>query len=120
FARRWFARPAPAPAPLDGRSAYDHCQACHGVAGQGIAGYAPALTTSPLLVADRGVEVAARILHGGHPQVAWASTMPAFAMQFSDEEVAILVAWLQEHFGGQKGAPLSEDRIRALRHPGRP
>lgn len=120
FAWPWFARSGPAPAPMDGRSAYARCQACHGVAGQGIAGYAPALTTSPLLVAGRSEEIARRILHGGHPQAAWASTMPAFSMQFSDTEVAILVAWLQEHFGGQKGAPLSEDRIRALRQPGRP
>jgi nitrite reductase (NO-forming) len=84
-------------APL-GRRTYVNCQACHGIDGRGVAGYAPGLIGAPSLAGD-GRAAIARVLAGGPGPGGYTAVMPAFA-RLSDGEIAAVLSYARNAWGG--------------------
>lgn len=113
----WLAVPRPAPAraapnhaddPLLGRRAYVHCQACHGVDGRGVPGYAPPLVGSTWLNGDARAAVLI-VLHGydatAEAGAAYVSArMLGHARQLDDAEIAAVLTWARGQWGNRAGA----------------
>ena len=101
-----------------GRKAYTMCQACHGITGQGVPGYAPPLAGSPWLSGDlRGAVLIT--LHGYdatmEPGAAYVSgRMPGHAGQLADHEIAGLLSWARQQWAAAS-APVTADLVTALR-----
>ncbi len=111
-------RPVVPTQPVDGRAEYARCQACHGVDGSGIAGYAPALEKSPV-ISGPAEALIQRILVGSflgnevRPS-AWSAVMPSFAAQFDDAEVAAVAQWLVTTWGDNPTTPTKKITTEAV------
>jgi mono/diheme cytochrome c family protein len=89
--------------PAAGRAVFARCQACHGVDGRGMPGYAPALAGNPAVRGDARVLVD-RVLAGGNTSIGkWSSVMPGFAQQLNDQEVAAVVSFIRSAWGDAAG-----------------
>ena len=116
----WLAMPsAPRVAPLPlgtwdaadpqlGPKAYVMCQACHGLDGLGVPGYAPSLVGSAWLNGDP-TAASLIILHGfdatTEPGAAYVSSrMLGHGAQLADHEIASLLTWLRKSWGNQSAA----------------
>ncbi len=91
-----------------GRKAYAMCQACHGLDGRGVPGYAPALAGSRWLTGDpRGAALI--VLHGfdatSEPGAAYVSSrMLGHGQQLADHEIAGLLSWARSQWGNNAPA----------------
>ena len=99
--------------PLLGRRIYANCQACHGIDGRGIAGYAPTLIAAPSLTGD-GQEAMLRVLIGGHQVDGYNAVMPNFS-RLTDGEVAAVISYVRSAWGNV-GAPIDIAAVTAVRH----
>lgn len=89
------------PAQVDGRAIYVRCQACHGVDGKGLPGYAPSLIGNAVVLGDAPA-LTRHLLLGGTPAPGqWASIMPPFAAQLDDAEIAAVATWIRAQWGNR-------------------
>lgn len=107
-----------------GREVYrKHCADCHGERGEGVAGEAPALTTSTAVRASDPINLIKLVLFGAvapstpaHPRP---PTMPPFAHQLTTREITALVNALRT--SADSGArAISEAEVQALGGIGSP
>ncbi len=104
--------------PALGRKAYIMCQACHGLDGRGVPGYAPPLAGSRWLTGDpRGPILIT--LHGydatteaGADYVS--SRMLGHGQQLADHEIAGLLSWARSQWGNAAPA-ITPAAVTALR-----
>lgn len=94
------------------------CAACHQASGQGLPGVFPPLAGDPVVTAADPTEHIRTVLHGKQGStiggVTYASAMPSFAAQLSDEEVAAVVNHERTSFGN--AAPtVTAEQVAALR-----
>lgn len=94
------------------------CAACHQSEGQGLPGVFPPLAHDPVVTDIDPSEHIRTVLHGKHGStiagVTYASAMPAFAGQLSDEEVAAVINHERTSFGN--AAPtVTAEQVGALR-----
>lgn len=110
--------------PQLGRRSYVFCQGCHGLDGQGVPGYAPALAASRWLTGDPATAIRI-ILHGydasseaGSAYVS--SHMLGHGAQMSDHEIAAVLSWTRRQWGNA-APPVAPATVAALRrrHAGR-
>ena len=91
------------------------CSACHQLTGQGLPGVFPPLKGSVVVTSSDPTEHIRTVLHGLTGKtiggVAYASAMPAFADQLSDEEVAAVLNHERTSWGHQAHAVKPEDVI---------
>ncbi len=94
-----------------GTALYDkHCSDCHGAAGEGAPGIAPALAGNRAVTMDPPVNLLRSILEGGYaPSTAGNPRphgMPPFAQTLDDREIAALASTLRASWG-HAAAPVS-------------
>ena len=94
------------------------CASCHQPDGQGMPGVFPPIAGDPVVTADDPTEHIEIVLNGVHGKVisgvAYASPMPAFGGQLSDEQIAAVINHQRTSWGND--APLvSEEQVSALR-----
>jgi len=109
------------PAAEPGEALYrQHCEDCHGAAGEGAPPHYPALAGNRSVMMDSPVNAIRIVLHGGfspgtrdHPRP---YGMPPFGPQLENHEVAELVGWLRRAWGHPGGAvsPRQVDRLRPV------
>lgn len=106
-------------ASVDGRAIYVRCQACHGVDGKGLPGYAPSLIGNAVALGEAPA-LARRLLTGSTPRPGqWTSIMPPFAGQLNDAEIAAVATWIRAQWGN-RAPPVSPSIVaqqRARLHP---
>lgn len=84
--------------PQLGRRMYVHCQACHGINGEGVAGNYPPLAGSAMLQTDKALTL---VLRGADRGAVWNGQMPAFADQMADHEIAAVLTWARQQWGNR-------------------
>jgi mono/diheme cytochrome c family protein len=91
------------------------CAACHQLTGQGLPGVFPPLRGSQVVTASDPTEHIRTVLGGLAGKtidgVAYASAMPAFADQLTDEEVAAVLSHERTSWGNQAPSVKPEDVI---------
>lgn len=91
------------------------CAACHQLTGQGLPGVFPPLKTSSVVTSSDPTEHIRTVLHGLKGKtiggVAYASAMPAFADQLTDEEVAAVLSYERNSWGNQAPPVKPEDVV---------
>lgn len=94
------------------------CAACHQASGEGLAGVFPPLAGDPVVLADDPSEHISTVLHGKQGStingVTYASAMPAFAGQLSDDEIAAVVNHERTSWGNAARTVTAEE-VAALR-----
>ena len=89
------------------------CAACHQLTGQGLPGVFPPLKGSTVVTASDPTDHIRTVLRGlsGKPinGVAYATPMPAFADQLTDEELAAVLSYERSSWGNQAPAVKPED-----------
>lgn len=89
------------------------CAACHQGTGLGVPSAFPPLAGSPWLLEDPETPIRVVLLGLSGPIVVdgktYASVMPAFGPQLSDNEVALVVSYARSSFGNQAPAVTAED-----------
>ncbi len=101
--------------PELGRRAYAYCLGCHGVAGQGVPGYSPALAGSAVVLGPpRGL--VHLTLNGITQSYSWNQAMPAFKDRFSDAELAALLSHVRASWGNAAPA-ITAVEIATARRP---
>jgi len=87
-----------------------HCVACHGEQGEGVAGVYPALAGSRAVTMRMPVNLVHMVLEGGFPPSTGGNPrpygMPPFATVLSNDEVAQLLSYVRGSWGN-RGAPVS-------------
>jgi mono/diheme cytochrome c family protein len=96
-------------AALRGEKLYgDHCAACHGAQGEGVAGAYPPLAGNRAVTLPVTANLVQVVIHGGFgPATAGRPRpfgMPPFAMVMSDADVAAVLTYLRQAWGNQAGA----------------
>ena len=116
-ARPWVSYEA---SPLDttpilaqGAKIYEHrCAACHGKDGLGVAGVYPPLGGNSSVNEPTGINAIRVVLLGGFPPATKGNprpySMPPFAQQLSDSDVAAVVTYIRQSWGNT--APLVQER----------
>lgn len=101
------ATPSPTPNPyVDGPTVYaQHCLACHGDQGQGLAGV-PQLSGNAAVTANDPHNVITIIKHGK-------GAMPAFDARLTDVEIAAVATYIRTAWGnaGTSVAPYQVDAV---------
>jgi mono/diheme cytochrome c family protein len=110
---------ARAAANRTGAQLYDqHCAACHGDEGEGVAGAYPALAGSRAVAMETPANLVHLVLEGGFPPVTGGNPrpygMPPFATVLSSEEVAQLLSYLRSSWGNT-AAPVSALEVARFR-----
>ena len=95
-----------------GREMYEkHCSDCHGKDGKGKDGVYPAVAANTSLLGDP-VNAVRMVLLGGFQPTTQANprpySMPPFAPQLDDGEVAAVVSYIRKSFGNEAGAVSAE------------
>src|SRR5215475_5277809 len=89
------------------------CAACHQLTGQGLPGVFPPLKGSAVVTSSDPTEHIRTVLHGLTGKtiggVAYATPMPAFADQLTDEEVAAVLSYERASWGNQAPPVKPED-----------
>lgn len=96
----------PADDPQLGRRMYVHCQACHGLSGEGVPGNYPPLAGSAVLKTDQALTL---VLHGAERGPVWNGQMPALAEQMADHEIAAVITWARQQWGNTGVAVTAAD-----------
>jgi mono/diheme cytochrome c family protein len=96
-----------------------HCADCHGKSGQGVAGVYPPLDGNTSVTEPTGVNATRMVLLGGFAPVTAANprpySMPPFAQQLSDSEVAAVVTYIRRAWGNHARIVRSEE-VSKYRH----
>lgn len=96
----------------------DHCAACHGRQGRGVAHVYPALAGNSSLLADNPVNAIRAVLLGGFGTTTKAYprpySMPPFMQTLDDPQVAAVVTWLRQSWGNHASA-VTPRAVRKLR-----
>lgn len=117
------ASPAPferaASAEQGGKLYAKNCADCHGMDGNGVAGVYPPLNGNTSVTEPTGINAIRSVLLGGFAPATASNpmpySMPPFAQQLSDAEVAALVTWIRQSWSNQAGAVQAAD-VSRLRH----
>lgn len=103
---------------LGGKLYEQHCAACHGEQGQGVAGIYPALAGNRVVTMGNSSNLLRVILRGGFaPATAEKPRpfgMPPFASEFSERELAAIASFLRSSWGHEAG-DVSELDVNRLR-----
>ena len=95
------------------------CASCHGKDGQGAAGVYPALAGNGAVVEPTGINAIRIVLLGGFAPTTAAHprpySMPPFAQQLNDADVAAVVSYIRRAWGNDAGAVMERD-VAAYRH----
>jgi mono/diheme cytochrome c family protein len=96
-----------------------HCAACHGKSGKGVAGIYPPLDGNTSVTEPTGVNATRMVLLGGFAPVTAANprpySMPPFAQQLNDSEVAAVVTYIRRAWGNHASIVRSE-AVSTYRH----
>ena len=102
--------PSPAPDSPGGKLYAQHCVACHGEQGKGVAGIYPALAGNRAVTLRTPVNLVHMVLEGGFPPSTAGNPrpfgMPPYATELSNDEVAQLLSHVRGSWGN-RGAPVS-------------
>ncbi|HZX72392.1 MAG TPA: cytochrome c [Rhodanobacter sp.] len=108
--------PATSPAPFKRAASADrggklyakNCADCHGMDGHGVAGIYPPLDGNTSVTEPTGINAIRSVLLGGFaPATAGNPTpysMPPFAQQLNDDDIAALVNYIRQSWSNQAGA----------------
>ena len=119
--------PAAAAAPFQraasagqgGKLYAQHCADCHGMDGNGVAGVYPPLNGNTSVTEPTGINAIRSVLLGGFAPATAANpmpySMPPFAQQLSDADVAAVVTWIRQSWSNQGGAVQPGD-VATYRH----
>ncbi|AGG88165.1 cytochrome c [Rhodanobacter denitrificans] len=120
-------QPAPPTTPFDARTLAEqgtkvyakHCAACHGKRGEGVAGVYPPLDGNSSVTEPTGINATRMVLLGGFTPVTAANqrpySMPPFAQQLSDAEVAAVVTYIRRTWTNQASIVRAE-AVSTYRH----
>ncbi len=96
-----------------------HCAACHGKSGKGVAGVYPPLDGNSSVTEPTGINAIRMVLLGGFTPVTAANqrpySMPPFAQQLNDGEVAAVVTYIRRGWGNHASIVRAED-VSRYRH----
>ncbi|WP_426687291.1 c-type cytochrome [Rhodanobacter ginsengiterrae] len=96
-----------------------HCADCHGDRGEGVAGVYPPLDGNSSVTEPTGINATRMVLLGGFAPVTAANqrpySMPPFAQQLSDDEVAAVVTYIRRSWANH-GSSVRAEQVRASRH----
>ena len=112
---------APVAGEIGAKLYADHCAACHGDRGEGVAGAYPALAGNRAIAITPPANLVRIVLHGGFlpttPGNPRPYGMPPFATVLSDEEVGQLLSYLRASWGHRAAAvsTLEVSRYRGAR-----
>jgi mono/diheme cytochrome c family protein len=105
------ARPASNVVDRGGKLYEEHCAACHGDQGQGVARAYPPLAGNRAVTMPVTQNLVQVVLHGGYPPATRGQPrpfgMPPFATVLSDADVAAVITYVRTAWGN-KAAPVSE------------
>jgi len=91
----------------------EHCESCHRADGKGVAGIYPPLDGNSSVTEPTGINAARIVLLGGFAPVTAANprpySMPPFAQQLSDEQVAAVISYIRRSWGNHASAMRAED-----------
>ncbi|MBL0419896.1 c-type cytochrome [Ramlibacter sp. AW1] len=86
----------------------EHCAACHGEQGQGIAGAYPPLAGNRAVTMPVTANLVQVVMYGGFPPATQGHPrpfgMPPFALELSDAEVAAVLSFIRGAWGNSAGA----------------
>ncbi|MDE1893991.1 MAG: c-type cytochrome [Xanthomonadaceae bacterium] len=86
----------------------EHCAACHGKDGRGMAGVYPPLDGNPSVIEPSGINATRAVLLGGFAPLTRAVprpySMPPFAQRLSDAEVAAVVSYIRRSWSNRASA----------------
>ncbi|TAL88924.1 MAG: cytochrome c [Rhodanobacter sp.] len=112
-----FARAASA--EQGGKLYAQHCADCHGMDGNGVAAVYPPLNGNTSVTEPSGINAIRSVLLGGFaPATAgypMPYSMPPFARQLSEAEIAALVTYIRQSWSNQADA-VQPDEVRLYRH----
>jgi mono/diheme cytochrome c family protein len=95
------------------------CADCHGDNGQGVAGIYPPLDGNTSVTEPTGINATRSVLLGGFAPVTAGNpqpySMPPFAQQLSDEDVAAVVGYIRQSWSN-KAAPVKPADVSTYRH----
>jgi mono/diheme cytochrome c family protein len=111
--------PANDPAMVAGAAIYrDQCSACHGLDGKGIAELFPSIADSSMARSDDPTTSIRIILRGarsvGTATQPTASGMPSYGWQLDDNEVAAVLTYIRNSWGG-KAEPITTEQVSKVR-----
>ena len=111
--------PATDPSMIAGGAIYrDQCSACHGLDGKGIPELFPSLAASSMARSDDPTTSIRLILRGarsiGTDKQPTAAGMPSYAWQLDDAEVAAVLTYIRNKWGGP-GAPVDAAQVSRVR-----
>jgi Cytochrome c, mono- and diheme variants len=96
-----------------------HCASCHGGEGTGVAGVYPPLSGNTALTDPTGINAIRAVLLGGFAPLTRANprpySMPPFAQQLSDSEVAAVVSYMRQAWRNHAGA-VTATQVGRYRH----
>ena len=97
---------------------HNHCAACHGQQGQGVAGAYPALAHNRAVVMPNASNLIQTALYGGFAPVTAANPkpfgMPPFMLMLSDADIALVLSYVRQAWGNQ-AALVTESDVNLLR-----
>ncbi len=98
-----------------------HCADCHGMDGNGVAGIYPPLNGNTSVTEPTGINAIRSVLLGGFAPATTANpmpySMPPFAQQLNDGDIAALVTWIRQSWSNQAGAVQPGDVARYRHTP---
>ncbi len=121
------AQPATPSVPFDAKALTEqgekvyaqHCAACHGKRGEGVAGVYPPLDGNSSVTEPTGINATRMVLLGGFAPVTAANqrpySMPPFAQQLNDGEVAAVVTYIRRAWTNQASIVRAEE-VSTYRH----
>ncbi|KRE85816.1 alcohol dehydrogenase [Rhodanobacter sp. Soil772] len=120
-------RAQPAPAPFKRAASHEQggklyaqrCADCHGGDGRGVAGVYPPLDGNTSVTEPTGINAIRSVLLGGFAPATTGNpqpySMPPFAQQLSDEDVAAVVGYIRQSWSNQAGVVQPAD-VSRYRH----
>jgi mono/diheme cytochrome c family protein len=107
------------PAMVAGAAIYrDQCSACHGLDGKGVAELFPSVADSSMARSDDPTTSIRIVLRGarsvGTKAQPTASGMPSYGWQLGDSEVAAVLTYIRNSFGGTAG-PIASEQVSKVR-----
>ncbi len=101
------------------------CAACHQPDGMGKDGVGPPLSGSEWVAAEKGDRLVRIVLNGlsGPVHVKdrdWNLVMPPWKESLKDEEIAIVLTFVRQQFGGTKAGPIKPETVAETRKESHP
>ncbi|MEO6927014.1 MAG: cytochrome c, partial [Rhodanobacter sp.] len=96
-----------------------HCADCHGMDGNGVAGVYPPLNGNTSVTEPTGINAIRSVLLGGFAPATAGNpmpySMPPFAQQLNDDDIAALVTYIRQSWSNQVGA-VQPGEVSTYRH----